>query len=221
MVYLMGMDKYVKIDQAYFEASTGHNGMLRVHNLILNMLPNADDAAKTPKTVLASFQKHAGNKLLVFAGSGASTIYSNVTKFVKAISEGSSPAFQGATDGGFMKQVMTKLLNFARMEVASDGESGRILTGKDAVQFQFQQTAKMAKPGHKDINMMVIFGWCLSKADAEQVSEWRKQLSDGKGPNVAAASSSSSAEVPVKAGTAKAKDKSKVLDDMTRALFRR
>ena len=134
------------------------------------------------------------------------------------------PAFQGATETGFVESVMSKLLNFALVQTPGGScDSARTLTGKDAVQWQYQKVqALKEKPCHGDIHMLVIFGWCLSKAENEKVSQWRSQAADGQAPAAgAAAASSSSAEVQVKAGTSRAKDKAQHLDDMAKQLLKR
>ena len=222
--YLMGIDKYAKIEMAYFEASAGESGMTRAHDFIQKQLPSPAEVDKTPSSVLASFQAQVGHKLFVFAGSGAASIYKKVMTLVKAIHEGSRPCFEGATEAGFMKEVMSKLLNFARLEAPTGAsEQGRSLIGKDAVQWQFQKVQGMTgKPSHADINMLSIYGWCLSKAENEQVSTWRKQAGGAQAKAPAPASSSAAEkETPVKAGTSRAKDKQQHLDDMTKLLFKR
>ena len=128
------------------------------------------------------------------------------------------------TEAGFMKDVMGKLLNFARLEAPTGAsEQGRSLIGKDAVQWQFQKVQGMTgKPSHADINMLSIYGWCLNKAENEQVSTWRKQAGGAQAKAPAPASSSAAEkETPVKAGTSRAKDKQQHLDDMTKLLFKR
>ena len=220
--YLCGIDKFAKIEMAYFCASAGQNGMKRVHDMILDKLPTFGQLQKTPAGVLACFQKDSNKKVLIFAGSAASTIYQKVTNLVKSIHEGSRPSFEGATEAGFMKDVMARLLNFAKLDVAAGSSDGhRSLVGKDAVQWQFQHVNKIEKPRHADLNMLVIFGWCLTKAENDQVTVWKKAAGDAPPAPPSGSSSSSAAAAPVKAGTTRAKDKAKHLDDMTKALFKR
>ena len=67
----------------------------------------------------------------------------------------------------------------------------------------------------------MIFGWCLTKAENEQVTVWKKAAGDAPPAPPSGSSSSSAVAAPVKAGTTRAKDKAKHLDDMTKALFKR
>ena len=123
-----------------------------------------------------------------------------------------------------MKSFMSKLLNFALVQTpGASGGSARTLTGKDAVQWQYQKVqALREKPCHGDTNMLVVFGWCLSKAESEKVFQWRSRAADGQAPAAgAAAPFSSSAKVPLNAGTSRAKDKAQHLDDMAKQLFKR
>ena len=188
-------------------------------------MPNADECKK-PLLVLQKFNDHTNDKLLLFAGAGAVTLFTNVNKFVKAICEGSSPSFQGATETPFFKCIKDQLLLFAELETGAVGtDDVRVLRGIEAVQQQYAKVSKMEAPSHGDLTMLFVFCWCLSRSEMENVKVWKgKATTAGARASTAAegpADASSSSALP-KAGLTKVKQqKAKHLDDMTRSLFQR
>ena len=163
--HLLTLDKYAKIEMTYFEASSGQPGMERVQNLIKALFPSSKQHHKTTVEVLKAFDKHSGDKLLCFAGVGATTIFTNVKSFVESIAEGAMPSFQGATETRFFKSVKDQLLLFAQVDVPwSSGIAKMVLLGKDAVKHQFLKVSEMTTaPTHPDFTMQIVFGWALSK----------------------------------------------------------
>ena len=169
------------------------------------------------------FNDHSQDKLLSFAGTGAITLYSNCENFCKAICEGSSPSFQGATETPFFKGIKDQLLFFAELEVAAGSSSAaRIIRGKDAVQLQYNKVLQLEQaPTHPDLTMLTVFGWCLTKVEADKVKEWRDRASANEG-NVASAGSAADAQSVPKAGTSKARQaNAKHLDEMTKTRLSR
>ena len=130
--------------------------------------------------------------------------------------------FQGATETPFVKGIKDQLLFFAELEVtAGSSEAARTIRGKYAVQLQYNKLLQMEQaPTHPDPTMLIVVGWCLTKAEAENVKEWRDK-SFAKGANAASAGSAADAHSVQKAGTSKARQaKAKHLDDMTKKLSR-
>lgn len=201
-------------------------GMERVQALIVSLLPSPDESKK-PLAVLQQFNAHSQDKLLTFAGTGATTLFTNCKKFCQAICEGASPSFQGATETTVFKGIKDQLLLFAELEVAGSSASARVIRGLEAFKYQYNKVVAMEQPPtHPYLTMLHVFCWCLSKSEVDKVKEWRAKASPtGLGsasPAGPAADSTHAASVPTKAGTSKARQsKAKHLDDMTKALFKR
>ena len=164
---------------------------------------------------------------MVFAGSGATTIFSVVQGCVKAISNAECPCFQGASDTPFWQQVKEQLLLFAT--TAQDGSTGRTLVGGQVLMHQFRELSdQVSAPSVHQLTNLVVFGWIVVSAQTAGINAWREAASAdaAKSPGIVAGKSSSSSSTAgpatIKAGTSKAKtDKAKALDDMTKLLFTR
>ena len=175
--HLLTFDKFAKLEQKFFEASAGAAGMERVQELIKSLLPTLSKR-KLPLAVLRAFNDLSQDKHFTFAGTGAQTLFTNCKSFVKAICEGSSPSFQGATETPFLKSIKDQLLLFAETDVSgSSSETARTIKGKPAVEHQYSKVEGIEAPTHPDLTMLSVYGWCLSKVQQEQVKEWRDKAS--------------------------------------------
>ena len=94
--FLLSQDEHFHIEMRLFAQSSGALGLLRMQELILDLLPTEQkllDAARS----LASFQRPQTATVLEFAGMGARSLFNTVTAF-RSIAEQSVPNFRVAQE---------------------------------------------------------------------------------------------------------------------------
>ena len=156
--HLLSQDKHFHCEMRFFAQSSGTLGLLRVQDLILDVLPTELKLLDAARSLLLQTAT-----VLEFAGMGACSLYNTVMALVKSMAEQSVPHFQDATDTDFFMEVKITLTFFAQVKVNDFTEgTAREFCGTNAVLRQF--TSIKAKNDKKieiqlaDLQVLIVFG---------------------------------------------------------------
>ena len=122
--FLLSQNKHFHIEMRFFAQSSGALGLLRVQDMILDLLPTEQKLLDAARSV-ASFQRLQTAGVLEFASMGARSLFNTVMALVRSIAEQSVPNVQGATDTDFFMEVKRRLTFFAQVK-ANDFTDGTV-----------------------------------------------------------------------------------------------
>ena len=180
----LGLDKHIKLEKAFFAASTGDAGIARVRAFILMLLPPAQGVVTTKAACLQCFNSHMQDALLSYAGVGAKSAFDDVHAYVRSIADGAAPVFAASHTGEFYESVKTRPLRFCTHDQKRGVKTKRQLEGSDAVVAMFGAADKKKAAKQKlelaDVQPLVVFGWVLPGAQSAEVKIWRdKAVEEG------------------------------------------
>ena len=207
--FLCTIDRYFKIEQLFFQNSSGAPGEERFKQALLDCLPTAP-GEKTPERSLGLVTKMGESKLAAWVGIGAIGNQQIVLQLLKAISSRRAPKFDSSANSDFVLEVRCRLAHFLVLAPSAGASDAQRIFGKEAAKAIVDNAVKKKAEGgdisvEQDLRMAIVFSWLLPDESLRALEQMRSQAVDD-GPDVKRA----------KAGAPKAKpmDKTKCVSNL-------
>lgn len=173
---LLQLDRFFKVEVAFFMAFMGEKAATKFEQDILQCLPwvGADFRAEESLVKLDILSR---GSLIAFCGVGMQAVFNSVRAFVYDISQCRPPKFDSTSVSPFLKQVQSRLARFLAQSVSdSKSKATATLYGVEAVVHLFA-TVKAnhgtdTQVTYLQLQPLHVFGWLLEEPDRQTVLAW-------------------------------------------------
>lgn len=178
--FLASTDRYSKIEVAFWSSLVGEAAVSKVHELILDCLPNRE----TVRSLEQSHQKLTkaeSSALVSFCGSALKSVVKTVHNYIRAMQSGEAPMLDNlaATDA-FAANVKQRLAFFCRVTLPKSKEQEEmVLLGVDAAKHLLQgleqKQESNAQVSFADIVSVVTFKWLLTTEERTRLDRIKNE----------------------------------------------
>ena len=128
---LLQLDRFFKIEAAFFLGQVGAAAEQRVKKMVLERLPSVDaPAKKTIEGSLEALERLATQRIITFSGPGPAAALQSVLEIVRALSEHAKPRFENYSNCSFFSEAKQRCELLAKHK--EKAPSGKLLVGREA-----------------------------------------------------------------------------------------
>jgi hypothetical protein len=197
IIFLSSIDRTFKIEQLFFEGCCGPKGEERFKSELLRCLPESA-AEKSADQSLGALTKLGESMLATWVGTNAIAFYQVVHSFVKSLSSGRPPKFEGTATTKFDVDVRARLAFFLVVRApGGSADNTPPLCGAEAAQSLFDALEKKKRDGEEitlqSLQLILTYSWLLTEPSVKSLEQWRKTLV-AAGPDVIRTSKTAAAK---------------------------
>ena len=215
---LLQLDRFFKIEAAFFLGQVGAAAEQRVKKMVLECLPSVDaPAKKTIEGSLEALERLATQRIITFSGPGPAAALQSVLEIVRALSEHAKPRFENYSNCSFFSEAKQRCELLANYK--EKAPSGKLLVGREAAVAMLGDLQKASSGASEDkkvayniLTGVERYDWMLTGDEQRVLLDLKRGYTISKREGGA----SSSTDKPKKVG-GKKKD---FEDESIAALFR-
>lgn len=173
--WLSQVDKWFKVEQAFWVGSMDTPGVERMYDMILECLPT-ETADITLGQSDVRLKRLSGSKLLQFCGTSMQSVFASIHGFAVAISQGRAPNMSSATGSHFIVKVkiaMGRYCTYEETKTVDDNEVTTTLYGNQAINAMWKEVKTKHQNEYDlsltDLKPLQVYGCMLTDEERREV----------------------------------------------------
>ena len=184
--FLASVDRFIKIEQLFFDGCSGAKGEIRLKEEILSRLPD-ENRPVTPEQSVSQLSALSKSMLMTWIGAGGTALLQMTLTMVQAIHSNRAPRFDDGLNSAFGMDVRRQLAFFLRIEpIAGKATTATAKVGRNAAMIKYAQAEEKYENQElamEDLQHILVFAWLLLPEQQKQCEAWRREIVKG-GPDV-------------------------------------